>query len=151
MRYNLTKQEKDYFCVPACLQAVLGKYDLNFSQEGIATKINCNENGATPEDTEKFLTSINFNFLFYKYNEIPFKEPEYFIKENLGLSHILVALPLNSETTPKHHSTLLEEFNNPILVLLDPKDTERHFYNLDFLYSQMFEKKSGGFSLIRKL
>ena len=147
MRYNLSKQENSYFCVPACLQAVLRNHNLELTQKEIAEQISCTEEGANLKNVAKFLSSLNFSFAGFNYNEVPLKEPELLLREHFGKSHILIAKP----HIRGHHHILLEDFLYPQISVADPEDCRRYIENLDELYRRMWQGKKGGFDLISKL
>lgn len=149
MRYKLKTQEKNYFCGPACLQAVLRNHNILLSQKEIAKKISCNEtDGTTIQNIERFLKRLGFDFEFFNYNETPFNEPDFLLSNNRD-KDILVLYP-NSE---KNHFLLQENFKDPYMELLDsdPEQTNPRIADLNKLIQRMFEKKKGGFGLISKL
>ena len=55
MRYNLSQQEEVSWCVPACLQAVLRKYNLHEEQRDIALALGTDENGTKVKRIGEFL------------------------------------------------------------------------------------------------
>lgn len=146
MRYKLEKQEKDYWCFPACLQAVLREHELGCSQGKIAEELKLDETGASLESVSDFLRTKGFDFNFYNYNEVPFNEPDSLIENNRH-KNIIIAVA-NSKG---YHVLLLEEFRFPNIVVREPRDTEAYRTDLYKLMRSMHHKKQGGFGLIEKL
>lgn len=145
MRYSLKKQEKTHFCMVSCLQAILKKYGFELTQEKISTETNCTEEGILKlTDVSKFLKNYNLSFIYYWWNEVPFKEYDFLLKNNE--KDILVAIP-NSN---RFHVYLFEEFKNQELTVIDPENAEFKTINLYNLIKEM-EKKGGGFGLVGRL
>lgn len=148
MRYQLRKQEKNYFCGPSCLQAILGRHGEILSQEEIASQINCSEkDGSLLTEISKFLEKRGYGFEFYEYNKVPFNEPDFLLSENLYKKDVLILYP-NSE---ENHFVIGLVFEDPQLKFIDPHDRTLCEVNLYDLMKRMFKKESGGFGLVEKL
>jgi hypothetical protein len=149
MEYNLSRQEKPNYCIPAVLQAILRRYDEESTQQDIAAEIELKESGAGfDEHLEFFFAKRNLQYSYYNYNETPLNEPESLLQEALmqGLD-VLVGYDAGN----KLHVQLMEDFRGVILTLLDPSDAECHHENFFKMLNRMSEKKSGGFGLVGKL
>lgn len=149
MEYNLSRQEKPNYCIPAVLQAILRRYDEELAQQDIAAEIGLKESGAGfDEHLEFFFAKRNLQFTFYNYNETPFNEPESLLQEALmqGLD-----VMIGYDTGKGLHVQLMADFRGVILTLLDPSEKERHNENFFKILNRMSEKKSGGFGLVGKL
>jgi len=144
MRYNLSRQEEKYWCFPACLQAVLRRYDIHEEQRDIALALGTDENGTLTKGVKKFLRLRGFNFEHYDYNATPFNEPDFLLNESTmrGLD-VVVAVP----GTRIKHVLLVQRFQKDELTLLDPEGGIKT-RNLNDLYREMFQRKMGGFGII---
>lgn len=142
MRYKLEKQEKPEWCYPACIQAVLRKYNHNFTQSELAEKMGTGKSGTYDKKVKQFLQSLALDYNYYNYDEVLFKEPELLIQTS---GHILISLP-----SKLLHITLMESYNKErnMLRIIDPANLESKLFNLQALYSRMFSEKSGGFGLV---
>ncbi len=149
MRYKLSKQENHYFCVPACLQAILRRRNVELTQVHIAEEIGLDGTiGAELDNVKRFLASLSFDFNYLNYNETPFNEPDFFLHTNLREGKdILLARP----NSAGKHVLLVEEFQDPKIFVADPEDAERYTTNIYDVMGIMFSKKSGGFGLVKRL
>jgi len=154
MKYQLAKQETDYYCFPACLQAVLKRHGKELTQRDIATKIACNENGSNLNKVAEFLSQLGFDFDFLSYDTPHFTNPESFIKDKLiRNADILVAQP-NSKG---YHLLLIEDLlsaassKSPMIKVVNPENSDIYFADMHKLRELMSQRKSGGFCLIEKL
>ena len=146
MKYLLKKQEDPYFCMPACLQAILNNYNVILKQEEIAKKINCNEKGVFDLDPVKnFMNGFGFKFNYFNWNEIANDARDTFLETN---DDVLIAIPTSKG---EKHVLLLEKFIDPILYAIDPNNIEIYELNLFELTNLMSNRNSGGYGLIEKL
>ncbi len=149
MRYNLSKQEQENWCVPACLQAVLRRYDIHEEQKDIANALGTNKNGTRVEKIKGFLWTRGFNFEDYNYNQVPFKEPGLLLEDAyMRGQDMVVDVELQNKLK---HFLLVEALTRDNIAMLDPNNVSRVVRNLDKLYGKMFQRKMGGFGIIKKL
>ncbi|MDD5133684.1 MAG: cysteine peptidase family C39 domain-containing protein [Candidatus Nanoarchaeia archaeon] len=148
MKYNLKQQEDPYFCIPACLQAILEYHNLNLTQKEIARRINCMQKGVfNLRPVQDFMETKGFRFYYVNWNEISNDSRDTFLEINKD-EHILVCIPNNCDG---RHGLLLEDFKDPLLYVIDPMDVKIHELDLYKLTNQMRYKNDGGFGLVSKL
>jgi hypothetical protein len=95
-----------------------------------------------------FFSIRNLSFKYFNYNETPFNEPDFLLQQVLGVGDDIM---LGYGKGRRLHVYLVEGFNNPGVVLLDPAEGKEHEENFDDIVRKMFEKKIGGFGLVKKL
>jgi len=152
--YDLSRQKKPYWCIPASIQAVLRKYGKDEFQHRIAHELGCTENGVQfGENLQDFFKKRKLDFQYYNFNEIPLnldadarELASYCFRENLDL---MIGQPV--QESPRIHVELALEFKDPLIWLLDPARGLDHEENLNDVYRKMREQKLGGFGLVRKL
>lgn len=149
MRYNLSQQEQRSWCLPACLQAVLRRYDMFEEQREIAKELETDETGTRVERIGEFLWNRGFSFEDYNYNQVQFNEPELLLGEAEMRGHdVLVDIPIRGENLK--HFLLLQEVKRNNIVLLDPDGLGTLEVNLRRIYGEMFQREMGGFGVIQK-
>jgi hypothetical protein len=148
--YNLSEQENEYWCFPACLQAVLRRYQYHMgeTQKTIAEALQVDSEGAKLDRVSEFLKQKGFDFMFYNYNQTPFNEPDFLLSESSrrGLD-VVVAIPGKR----LNHIALMADFRDPELVLLDPEGCVERRRNLYDLLREMHQRETGGFGVIERL
>jgi hypothetical protein len=149
MRYHLDAQEGIDWCFPACLQAVLRRYDIETPQEEIAEELGVKGNGVGLVKVLSFLLRRDLDFNFWDHNKTPFNEPDTLLEDSLREGKdVLIAIP-NSKG---YHVSLLDDFVYPVLSVIDPKDAELKEMDISTLMREMAKGEwMGGFGLIKKL
>ncbi|MBU2562500.1 MAG: hypothetical protein KKF68_02460 [Nanoarchaeota archaeon] len=145
-KYNLTPQEEETFCVCSCLQAIFRAEGTEMSQREISQKLTSLKEGFAMNDkrARKFLGKIGLDIIYFNYNSTPFNEPDITLKEMANRkNHGIIGA--------KFHASLLLEFKDPGLTLLDPKNCTIQETNLYSVIRYMNQFNSGGFGLIRRL
>lgn len=142
--FQVTPQEKHDFCVCSVLQAVLRRYDINFSQNEIANNLTPGKNGGYMVDDASignFLFSNGFKYEHYFWNETPFHEPDSLLQEmNKHEGSVSIG----------KHWYLLKSFKDPDLEIIDPVNGKLIRKSIYEVLKEMHEK-DGGFGLIKKL
>ena len=142
--FQLTLQEKYDFCVCSVLQAVLRRYNINFSQEEISKNLTPGQNGGYKVDDASignFLLSNGFKYEHYFWNETPFHEPDSLLEEmNNNEGSVSIG----------KHWYLLKYFKDPDLEIIDPINGQVIRKSIYEVLKEMHEK-DGGFGLIKKL
>ena len=136
-------QDNNNYCICAILSDILINYNIIVPQKEIAKNLTPAKNGFRVDDDniKQFLKKNNFDYNFYWWDKTPFNEPYMLLKEmhnNQGFIGI------------GDHAYRVLEFEDPIIVVLDPAND----YPRDFGYdSLMYRLKQcdGGFGLIKKL
>ena len=150
MRYNLSQQEEGNWCLPACLQAVLRRHEIYEEQEDIARDLGVDEDGAKIKRIEEFLKQRGFSFEDYNYNQTPFNEPNFLLNEaRIRGDDVLVDIPVQKRDVK--HSLLLQDIQGNELIMLDPDGVVKRTRNLYELHREMFQRKMGGFSVIKRV
>ncbi len=150
--YNLSNQENEYWCFPACLQAVLRRHQIEETQGNIADIVQINPNDSQLNEQlnkiSTYLRQRGFDLTFYNYNETPLNEPDSLLSESIrkGLD-VLVAVPV----TRAKHILLLKDFRDPELTLLDPEGPVERKRNIYDLIREMQQEQTGGFCVINRL
>jgi ABC-type bacteriocin/lantibiotic exporter with double-glycine peptidase domain len=148
MNYNISPQENEYWCFPACLQAVLRRHNIEETQSVIASSLEVDSEGAKLARVSEFLKKRGFDFTFYNYNQTPFNEPDFLLAESSRRgADVLVAIPGKR----LNHILLMAEFRDPELVLLDPEGCVERRRNLYELLREMHQRETGGFGVIDRL
>ncbi len=152
--YVLEKQEKNHYCMPAVIHAILKRRNLleeGENQDKLAEKLKC-----TPEkgaffglDLQKFLVERKIYFLNISYKEVMLKKPELIINQAFEHDEDLILGCLNGGGLG--HVRLVTGYEWPNLKTLDPKDAEPYGVSLDKIYQKMWNDKFGYFCLIGKL
>ncbi len=119
MEYDFFPQEKPNFCIPACLQSLLIKYNFETpSQKEIFNSFQNNQEGV-------IFNEKNLNFFLENYNlksdylhpRESFFEIDFVLNEFLNKEDILTAFYYDNSN---RHVTLLNDFKDPALYLHDP-------------------------------
>lgn len=136
-------QEKENYCLCAILQEIFRDYQINMSQDEIASKLHPTKEGfkAKGKEIKNFLEENKFNYSFYWWNETPFNEPDSLlleISENEGFIGV------------NHHIYRVLNFKDPLIKIIDPGNDAIKYFNYCEILKEMSEK-SGGFGLIKKL
>ena len=152
MKYKLIKQEREDWCVPACLQMILPK----LSQEEIAKGFPKKSSGLefNLELLNKFLHSFNLSSSYYN----PFLdlvEADLFLRDSKG--HILAAYDFtrlsNNGKKDGDHISIVEDYNpvSDFVRMVDPSKPNLIAVNLDLLVRSMHPdlNNSYGFYNIR--
>lgn len=149
--YNLSLQEKDYFCVPAIFQAILRRHGFEESQENLARNLNCQP----PEGT---IITTNFYSLFTPYElkneflrttQVLMGDPAFLIDSwinTMGDFYIFSKTPNGNK-----HARLVVGLQDQQILIQDPGNLKITKENLDGIYSHIAKTKSGGFGLVTKL
>ncbi len=142
MKYRLTPQEKDTYCVCASLQAIFRRHDLEVSQDDIASQLNPSKKGFYVDDDaiKTFVGRQGFDYESYMHNQVPFGEYD-FLVDDIAEHDGFVGFD--------NHVRLVIGFRDPTLMLLDPLQGERERKDLSDLVQQM-QKSAGYFSLLRR-
>ncbi|MEX0921072.1 MAG: hypothetical protein WDZ62_02295 [Candidatus Pacearchaeota archaeon] len=140
---TLALQEKQNYCVCAVLQNIFIKYDIHLSQEDIAKSLTPSEKGFYVDDKNfyNFMNLVGLKYKYYFHNETPFNEPETLLEEMSNT---------NGFIGHHNHVYLLENFKDPIVKMVDPKDNRIISRNLEKL---MLNLKSGRgfFGLVKRV
>lgn len=141
--YEIKIQEKSNFCLCSVLQAIFRKYEIYFSQEEIAKNLTPSERGFLADDLriKQFFNHNRFDYIFYRYNETPFNEPDMFLKEMEKHEGII---GINS------HAYLLNEFQDPILRIINPENAVITELTLPLIEKEMHQK-DGFFGLLKHM
>ena len=136
-------QEKNNYCVCAVLQEILLKNNIKIPQNEIATNLTPSKKGFYTDDDriKNFMNRNGFDYDFYLRNTTPFNEPDFLLNEmknNFGI------IGLNN------HTYFLNNFEDPKLELIDPKDEKIIEKNLYQILGEM-KKTNGFFGLIKKI
>jgi hypothetical protein len=152
--YQMSRQQQDYYCMPAVVEAILRRHNLlqqDETQKTLAEKLNC-----TPEDgvffgkdLQRFLNGRGLLFKDVLYNEVMFKDPEFLLDQAFEFDEDLILGCLNGGG--KGHVRLVTGYEWPNLETLDPKDAEPYGVDLEKLYSKMWTDKFGVFCLVSKI
>lgn len=139
----LIPQEKENYCVCSVLQSIFKKYHLNIEQDAIAQNLTPSKKGFYVDDYnfKNFLNKNGFNYDYYFYNEVPFNEPDFLLKE---------MKKENGFVGFYNHVYLLNDFRDPIVGLIDPSNNLLLEKELTNLLMDM-SRGSGFFGLIKKL
>jgi hypothetical protein len=148
--YNLTKQERDYFCIPAVIQAVLRRREIEESQVAIAAEIGCREGSAVKfgENLADFFEKRALDFTYYNFNELPTDDPYYITSYCFENDSDMM---IGYGRTNHLHIRLATSFSNPNITLLDPDTCIEGEIDIDDVVEKMRDVKSGGFGLVEKL
>lgn len=140
-KYFLKIQERENYCVCSVLQAIFQSEGINFSQDDIAVRLNpTNEGFSISDDKIKlFFRSKGFQYIDFHHNETPFNEPDMLLEE-MKENHGVVGI--NS------HAYLLNNFDYPILNLIDPETGEAVERSMSELFGN---GKKIRFGLVKKL
>lgn len=151
IEYKMTKQEKNYFCIPAVFQTILRRYNQELSQEYLAEFLETTEREGTK-------TRGRFFSLFEKYqlkntlrktNEIFMQDPILLIDEWEKTNGDLYVLTETNNSLG--HARLIIEANEKEAIVKDPADLSEKKENLEELYAYVARTRIGGFGLITKL
>ena len=142
-RSELTRQEKEDYCICAILQGILSEHGLYFSQDEIAANLSPTINGHLIYDKKikDFLRLKGFDYKFYWHNETPFNEPDSLLEEICANDGFI--------GMGKHAYRVLA-FTYPRIIVNDPEDARKKIINLQDLMRDL-RKLDGGFGLIKKL
>lgn len=150
LRYDLSIQETDYYCVPAVVQAILRRHGHEESQEKIAESLKCTpENGTFLEEIRSFLKLKNLMAYFFHFDEVPSRIPELVIQDWIKKEQDLLVFSMTQEN--RHHTKLATYYDGKNLTILDPEDCRECSENLEGIYEHMRTTGIGGFGLVRKL
>ena len=111
--YHLIKQEGINYCLCSVLQAILCRHGMFSSQETIAQQLTPTSNGFATDDERirSFLQSNGFLYSHHQYNQVPFNEPDFILKEMHDYDGIVGI---------QSHAYLLQSFKDPMVELIDP-------------------------------
>jgi hypothetical protein len=138
--YKIKIQEEDNFCLCSVLQAIFKKHEIYFSQIEIAKNLTPSEKGFFADDfrIKNFLNNNKFNYEFYFYDKTPFNEPDMLLRE-MDKHHGIIGI--------KNHVYLLNEFQDPILQIINPKDNKIIKNNI-YLIRREMQEEDGFFGLL---
>ena len=147
MKYNLTPQEKSNFCVCSALQAILRSHGLEYTQDQIASRLNSSEDGSLIVDSmmEKFMSENSFRYNHFYYNTTPFNEPDTLLRE-MDSHHGIIGIEMIGIGL---HVFLLDEFKDPKLKVIDPKNGDVLNMDIYKLLRGMKDTNTGVFGLIK--
>jgi hypothetical protein len=151
MNYNLSVQEKDYFCVPAIFQAILRRHGFEESQEGLARKLNCEPPEGTKITTNFYnlFTPYGLKNEFLRTTQVLMGDPTFLIDSWASTNGDFYIF---SETSGgNRHARLAIGLQDRQLLIQDPGNLKITKENLDEIYSHIAKTKSGGFGLITSL
>jgi len=140
--YELTRQEKSDYCIPACLQGILRRYGHEISQEEIASNLDFGIEGEffiNGKNIERFFIDFGLKYFVFRYNEIPRNSINKFFDGNKDYFMLL-----NS------HAELILSFSDPTLITLDPDDLSINERNINKIIQEMSENNKGHFGVVRK-
>lgn len=139
--YEVKIQEEDNLCLCSSLQAILRKYNIYYGQREIARCLTPTEKGYFADDfrIKSFLSNNKFEYIYYPYNETPFNEPDMLLSEMNEHDGIIGI---------NNHVYILDEFKDPLLKTIDPKDANIVEKNIYSLMREMHDK-FGFFGLLK--
>lgn len=124
---ELSVQKQEDFCVCAVLQAIFKRHGLNISQEEIAGNLTIGtEQGYRVHDEriKTFMLKYGFDYASFWADETPFNEPDELLKEMQKYDGFIGI---------GKHAYVLKEFQDPKIMLLDPKngqEVEKDYFEL---------------------
>ena len=142
--YDLIPSEKSSYCVCSVLQAIFKIQGIGISQDEIAGRLTPYGEKLFHIDDEQmrlFMLNMGFNYEYFPHNATPFNEPDMLLDE-MTKNHGLLGV--------NNHAYLLEDFNDPELELIDPKDGSKGKKHIRDLLAEMGRSK-GCFGLVKKL
>jgi hypothetical protein len=149
--YNLSKQEKNYFCVPAIFQAILRRHGFEKSQEELAASLNCQPvigTLITPSFYELFLP-YGLTNKFTRSCEVTMGEPLFLMDEWAYARGDLYIFSENPNG--QGHARLALDFDGKKLLIRDPANLSETAESLEDLFARISHTKLGGFGIIKKL
>lgn len=143
MKYRLTPQERDDYCLCAALQAILKNHEVNLSQREIANNLTPSQRGFLVDDRKirDFLKSKGLEYIFYWQDKTPFNERDVVLAEMHKYEGIVGI---------NYHTYLLESFKDPRLRLIDPADNTIKEKELREVLKEM-RQYEGCFGIIKRL
>ena len=143
-KYDLKIQEKANYCINSALQAIFKSENLKISQDGIALNLEPSNKGfyLYGAKISHFLRDNGFGNEYSFENQTPFNEPDMLLKE-IGNGHLFMGW--------KNHIRLVEDFKDPLVKYIDPKDGKTKLKELIEILSEMKKGKDGFFGLLKKI
>lgn len=151
INYNLSKQEKDYFCVPAIFQAILRKHGFEESQENLAKRLNCQ-----PIEGTKLTTSFYNLFApyglkneFIRTTQVLMGDPTFLIDEWISRKGDFYIFSEVAKDT--RHARIAIGLEDKKVLLQDPGNLRITREDIDEIYAHIAKTRSGGFGLVTKI
>ena len=137
--YNLIPQKRENYCVCACFQAMMRRREIKLTQEQIAAELTPTETGFSMSDQRaiNLFQARELELKTYTYKTTPFHEPD-----------LLIANSRDAVIGIRDHALLVIDFNDPLILFLDPKDAREANYNIHSLIKEMDETKKGEFAVL---
>lgn len=141
--YAIELQENNRFCVPAVLQTIFSRHRIFIEQKEIAKNLTHTDLGYLigDERIKKFMASKGFDYNYYRYNELPFNEPEIVLGEVNNGRDIIIEYG--------HHARLLVGFKEPGIYLANPKTGTRINLTIKALNDKM--NGTGGIGIAKRI
>jgi ABC-type bacteriocin/lantibiotic exporter with double-glycine peptidase domain len=134
---ELTVQERGDFCFCSVLQAIFRKYGIDISQEEIAGNLTPGDKMGYRVDDDKikaFMKKLGFEYAFFYFDETPFNEPDTLLEEMQEQNGIVGIGVISPRDKQRHgHVYFLKAFQNPRVMLIDPKngqEIEKNYYQM---------------------
>jgi len=151
IKYQLSVQEKNYFCVPAIFQAILRRHGFEKSQEELATALDCQP----PEGTNitnnfyELFTAYGLKNEFLRPTQVLMGDPSFLIDNWINTNGDFYVF----SKTPKgnNHARIITGLENKQVLVQDPGNLELTRENIDEIYSYIAKTRSGGFGLVTKI
>lgn len=145
--YNLSRQEKPYFCIPACLQAILRSSKIELPQTQIAREVGCSEDGVMDfHPVRDLFLRYKLIFSYFDYNKTPVNDPAMLVSAHMGWnSDVMICYPNNNK---RGHTGLVLDFKEPRITFQDPGDLKIHERDFFELLRRMYEVEQGGFGIV---
>jgi len=140
--YSIIPQEKNNFCVCSVLQSIFNKYNISMSQKEISKNLTPSKKGFEIDDKKirDFLNNKGFYYNAYWKNETPFNEPEIVLEEMIKYDGFIGI---------GNHVYLVNEFNDPEIIVTDPADVSKIEKDLYSVRREMEKANSGYFCLLK--
>ena len=143
IKYALTPQEREDYCLCSILQAILERHGIKVSQSEIAKDLTPSKNGflVYDERMKDFLELKGFEYLFYWHDETPFNERDTVLEEMRANNGIIGV---------GKHVYLLEVFEYPVVKMIDPENGQVRVRNLVEMVKEM-QDSEGFFGVVKKV
>ena len=143
--YQVVKQERDNYCIPAVLQAILRRHGEKVSQDEIASNLAFGEKGffSFCEEINRFFRKRGLKYSSFNYNEIPRDMIEVFLDEIPKKKDVFIIL--------NNHAELIIELEYPRIRTIDSYNLMERERDIHEVFRDMYEKQIGEFGLVKKL
>ncbi|MCL5729975.1 MAG: hypothetical protein M1165_00190 [Candidatus Pacearchaeota archaeon] len=152
--YSLTSQERSDYCVCSVVQAIFRVHKINLSQDEIARNLTRSGDGFRVDDGifSEFMKTNGFEYHHFVYNETPFNEPDTLLNE-MNEHGGIVGIREPGQIYPhilRNHVYLLQNFEDPLLMLINPKNNGLVVKDIYTLRREMARMEVGFFGLFRE-